>query len=103
MLCAVYKSNKKEGTYLFVKERDNFSDVPEALMTTFGSPTLVTLVNLANKDKLAMADINKVKESLTTQGYYLQLPPPVENLLDAHKAQMKQEKLANNAANSNKG
>jgi len=87
MLCAVYKSIKKEQTYLFVKQRDDFSDVPELLLTTFGTPKLVTLLNLANKDKLAMADISKVKEKLIAQGYYLQLPPPIENLLEQHKEQ----------------
>jgi len=85
MICVVYKSLKKEQTYLFVKQRDVFSDVPEALLTMFGTPSLVTLVNLATKDKLAMADINKVKEKLIEQGYYLQLPPPIKNLLDEHK------------------
>lgn len=89
MLCAVYRSPKKEQTYLFVEKRDGFSNVPEALMTTFGTPSLVTIVNLATKEKLAMADINKVKESLAEQGFYLQLPPPQENLLKQHKEQMK--------------
>ena len=92
MLCAVYRSPKKAQTYLFVKKRDDFSEVPEALMSMFGTPSLVTIVNLANKDKLALADINKVKESLTEQGFYLQLPPPTEDLLKAHKAQMLQKK-----------
>ena len=78
MLCAIYKSAKKEQTYLFVKTRDDFSTVPEPLMLTFGTPTLVTLTNLATKDKLAFADIEKVKLSLDEQGYYLQLPPPKE-------------------------
>jgi len=91
MLCAIYKSAKKAQTYLFVNKRDDFASVPEGLMTTFGAPILVTLVNLATKDKLAMADINKVKENLTNKGYYLQLPPPVENLLDVHKEQMQQQ------------
>ncbi len=88
MLCAIYKSSKKEQTYLFVKTRDDFSAVPDALMTTFGTPLLVTLVNLATKDKLAFANVSKVEASLTEQGYYLQLPPPQENLLKAHKAEM---------------
>ena len=88
MLCAIYKSAKKEQTYLFVKTRDDFSSVPEALMLTFGTPTLVTLTNLATKDKLAFADIEKVKSSLNEQGYYLQLPPPKEDLLKQHKANM---------------
>ena len=61
MLCAIYKSAKKEQTYLFVKTRDDFSSVPEPLMVTFGTPTLVTLINLATKEKLAFADLEKVK------------------------------------------
>ena len=89
MLCAVYKSPKKEQTYLFIKQRDDFSLVPEALMATFGTPALVTMVNLATKEKLALADIAKVKQNLDEQGFYLQLPPPQENLLDQHKAQNK--------------
>jgi len=91
MLCAIYRSSKKQQTYLFITQRDNFTDVPEALMSVFGTPTLVTMINLATKEKLALADLNKVKESLESQGYYLQLPPPEENLLDQHKAQLKKE------------
>jgi uncharacterized protein YcgL (UPF0745 family) len=88
MLCAIYKSAKKEQTYLFVKTRDDFSAVPEPLMLTFGTPTLVTLTNLATKEKLAFADLAKVKANLNEQGYYLQLPPPKEDLLKQHKADM---------------
>ena len=92
MLCAIYKSAKKEHTYLFVKTRDDFSSVPEPLMVTFGTPTLVTLINLAAKEKLAFADLAKVKTNLNEQGYYLQLPPPKENLLKQHKADMAKQK-----------
>lgn len=94
MLCAIYKSPKKAFTYLFVKSRDDFSEVPEGLMQTFGTPALVTIVNLATKDKLAMADIAKVKENLTNVGFYLQLPPPQEDLLKAHKLEMDAQKKA---------
>lgn len=94
MLCAIYKSAKKENTYLFVKTRDDFSDVPEPLMTTFGTPMLVTLINLATKEKLAFADLSKVRTNLNEQGYYLQLPPPNENLLKQHKADMAKQNQA---------
>lgn len=95
MLCTIYKSAKKAQTYLFVNKRNDFSEVPEALMSVFGTPTLVTVINLESKSKLAMADIALVKEKLSSQGYYLQLPPPQENLLDQHKADMKQAKQSN--------
>ncbi|PKI16905.1 YcgL domain-containing protein [Colwellia sp. 12G3] len=88
MLCAIYKSTRKTQTYLFVNKRDEFSDVPDELMKMFGTPNLVTLINLATKSKLAMADLEKVKVSLVEQGYYLQLPPPPEDLLKEHKAAM---------------
>ena len=93
MLCAIYKSAKKEQTYLFVNTRDDFSSVPEPLMKTFGTPTLVTLINLASKDKLAFADLAKVKDNLNEQGYYLQLPPPKEDLLKQHKENMVEQNL----------
>ena len=96
MLCVIYKSVKKAQTYLFVKTRDDFSAVPEPLMLTFGTPTLVTLTNLATKEKLAFADLEKVKASLNEQGYYLQLPPPKEDLLKEHKAKMQAQHSENN-------
>lgn len=88
MLSVVYKSAKKQLTYLFVKQRDDFSGVPEGLMETFGTPKLVTIINLATKDELAFADIDKVKDNLTTKGFYLQLPPPPEDLLKEHRKQL---------------
>ncbi|MCI2285357.1 YcgL domain-containing protein [Colwellia sp. MSW7] len=97
MLCVIYKSTKKEQTYLFVKTRDDFSSVPEPLMLTFGTPVLVTLINLATKEKLAFADLSKVKTHLTEQGYYLQLPPPKEDLLKQHKADMAEKNQTDEA------
>ena len=87
MICAVYKSVKKHSTYLYVERRDDFSAVPDALLKTFGAPVLVTLINLAKREHLALADIDKVRQQLTQHGYYLQIPPPEDNLLAQHKAQ----------------
>ncbi|MCW3174056.1 YcgL domain-containing protein [Shewanella subflava] len=86
MICAVYKSSRKADTYLFVEKRDVFNDVPQPLMDMFGTPKLVMLVPLTKRDSLALADIEKVKSELKAKGYYLQLPPPNENLLEQHKA-----------------
>lgn len=86
MLCAVYRSLRKEGTYLYIEKRDDFSKVPDLLLQSFGEPQLVTLINLAKREHLAQVDINKLKAALLEQGFYLQLPPPPENLLAAHKA-----------------
>ncbi|MGI2108667.1 YcgL domain-containing protein [Shewanella frigidimarina] len=88
MICAVYKSGRRADTYLFVKKRDVFDDVPEPLLEMFGSKTLVMIVPLSKRDHLGIADIDKVKVALVEQGYYLQIPPPQINLLEQHKQEL---------------
>lgn len=84
MICAIYKSSKKEGMYLYVPKKDDFSQVPDQLMQMFGKPVIVMMINLATRS-LALVDVDKVKESMNKDGYFLQLPPPVENELEKHK------------------
>ncbi|WP_318387970.1 YcgL domain-containing protein [Enterobacter sp.] len=86
MLCVIYKSTKRDQTYLYVEKKDDFSRVPEALMKTFGQPQLAMILPLDGRKKLINADLEKVKEALTQQGYYLQMPPPQEDLLKEHFA-----------------
>ncbi|KVX02457.1 YcgL domain-containing protein [Shewanella frigidimarina] len=88
MICAVYKSGRRADTYLFVKKRDVFDEVPEPLMEMFGSKTLVMIVPLSKRDHLGIADIDKVRSALIEQGYYLQIPPPQINLLEQHKQEL---------------
>lgn len=88
MLCAIYKSSKKEGAYLYVPKKDDFSQVPDALMQMFGKPIIVMMIKLDGRE-LAQVDIDKVKESLDKEGFFLQLPPPPKNLLDEYKEQKK--------------
>lgn len=59
--------------------------MPEPLMQMFGQPKLVMLLPLDKKDKLGIADISKVRAELEQKGYYLQIPPPKENLLTEHR------------------
>jgi uncharacterized protein YcgL (UPF0745 family) len=87
-LCSIYKSRKKEGMYLYINKKDDFSDVPEQLMQMFGTPQFVMVIKLEGR-KLALVDIDKVKESLKKDGYFLQLPPPTVDLLEEHKARKK--------------
>ena len=88
MLVAVYKSSKKADTYLYIPKRDDFSTVPDALMKTFGTPLFVMLIPLEKKQSLASVDIEKLKAQLRDPGFYLQVPPPPEDLLKAHRKQL---------------
>ncbi|ACZ76846.1 MULTISPECIES: YcgL domain-containing protein [Dickeya] len=89
MYCVIYRSSKREQTYLYVEKKDDFSRVPAELMKSFGLPHLVMILPLDGSKKLASADIDKVKQMLKEQGFYLQLPPPPENLLDELQASEK--------------
>lgn len=89
MICTIYRSSKRDQTYLYVEKRDDFSSVPEELMKSFGQPQLAMMIDLECKKKLGSADIEKVKSALKEQGYYLQLPPPPESLLKMHFEQTK--------------
>lgn len=89
MLCAIYKSSKKAETYLYVEKRDDFSKVPEPLLTTFGKPQFVMLFNLGGQKQLVRVANEKVSDALAEQGFYLQLPPKTESLLAQHLEQNK--------------
>ena len=52
MLCAIYKSKKKPGSYLYLAKRDDFSSLPEALLEQFGKPEIVMMFNLLGSKRL---------------------------------------------------
>lgn len=95
MLCAIYKSPKKEGMYLYIEKRDQFDAVPDELRQVFGKPQFVMLFNLKGEKPLKRVDNQEVLQKIETQGYYLQMPPPVENLHQAFLAQQKAEQGEN--------
>lgn len=85
MLCAIYKSAKKQGMYLYIAKRDQFDVLPESLRQIFGTPIFVMMFNLAGQKSLIQADNQQVMAQIQQQGFYLQMPPPVENLLVEHR------------------
>ena len=91
MLCAIYKSSKKADTYLYLRKRDDFDSVPDALRQMFGTPIFVMMLPLEKTKQLANADRTKVLSDLSNQGFYLQLPPPEENLHKTHLADLKKK------------
>jgi uncharacterized protein len=75
IICQIYRSPKEEGMYLYVKKDEGLSKVPEELLKLFGKPVPAMVLLLTPEKKLARVNVEKVAESLNTQGYYLQLPP----------------------------
>lgn len=54
------------------------SCLPEELLSLFGKPQEVMTMLLRPEKPLSRVDVQKVIEALETKGYYLQLPPPLD-------------------------
>ncbi|MGR9046402.1 MAG: YcgL domain-containing protein [Gammaproteobacteria bacterium] len=77
MQCYIYKSLKKEELYLYINNKDDFSDVPEPLLKSFRPMQFVMDLELTEGRKLAREDTGKVMASLKSKGYFVQMPPTV--------------------------
>ncbi len=73
--CWVYRSAKKEQTYLYVPRENAFEGVPRALLRALGELELVMQLELHAGRKLARAEVEHVMAQLEAPGYYLQMPP----------------------------
>ncbi|QJR82911.1 YcgL domain-containing protein [Alteromonas pelagimontana] len=85
MLCAVYRTRRKEGMLLYVPGKDAFQDVPEILLKQFGQPELVMVVPVDKRRTLAGIDVADIKLALQEKGFYLQMPPKQEDWLAEHR------------------
>lgn len=74
MQCAIYKSLKKQDTYLYLAAKDDFSNVPESLLKLIGEPVHVMDLELFPERKLAQEDTAEVLHNLRERGWHLQMP-----------------------------
>lgn len=78
MNCCIYRSKKKPGSYLYINEKNNFSDIPKELFRLFGVPEFSFEFDLTEDKTLAQSDPKEVLLNLKKNGFFLQLPPPDE-------------------------
>ena len=83
MLCAIYKSKKKPGSYLYLAKRDDFASLPEALLEQFGKPEIVMMFNLLGSKRLYSVDNQEILEKIKQQGFYLQIPQQDDGLFNS--------------------
>ncbi|KRG46012.1 hypothetical protein ARC20_06295 [Stenotrophomonas panacihumi] len=74
MQAYVYKSQRKQDTFVYLAARDAFGALPAPLLAQLGALTFVLEVSLDAQRKLAQADIAQVREALAGRGFYLQMP-----------------------------
>ncbi len=73
VICFIYRSERKADTYLYLLEKDDFSLVPEELLTVFGEPEFSFQFELTPQRSLAKEDSVTVYENLKQQGFHLQI------------------------------
>ena len=83
MQAFVYKSQRKEDTFVYLAERDDFERIPETLRTPLGPLVFVLEVALTPERKLACENVETVRQNLASQGFHLQFPPRIFNLQHA--------------------
>lgn len=74
MKCAVYRSNRKDLTYLYLPEAEDLSKVPEALLKMIAPMERVLEFDLTAERKLAQENAAIVLKQLEEQGWFLQMP-----------------------------
>ena len=84
MQCAIYKSRRKQDTYLYLAARDDFSRVPESLLKLLGEPVHVMDLELSPERKLALEDTAEVLRNLRERGWHLQMPRQDDVLAPRH-------------------
>jgi uncharacterized protein YcgL (UPF0745 family) len=71
----IYKSLRKDGTYVYLRKRDDFGAMPEPVRTPLGELVFVMELELGPGRRLAQADPAVVRANLATHGFHLQFPP----------------------------
>jgi len=76
--CTVYKSLKKDESYLFIPTTTPLSDLPEELLNVLGQTEKVMTLNLSPEKKMARGTAAAIMKSIEEQGFHLQMQ---ENIL----------------------
>lgn len=83
----VYKSSRKPRTYLYVREKDVFSCVPDGLLSAFGEPKFLMMFALHRHPNLPKITPQELEAALADKGYFLRidLQQEEENLLNVER------------------
>lgn len=74
MKCYVYRSNRKQDTYVYLPKKDDFEEIPDVLMKVFGEPEYALEFDLTADRKLAQENAQEVLENIQERGFHLQMP-----------------------------
>ena len=72
--CAVYKSQRKDETYVFIPTTTPLSDLPEELLKVLGQAEMVMTLMLTPEKKMARGTAEVIIQGIEKQGFHLQMP-----------------------------
>ncbi len=72
--CHIYKSLKKDETYVFIPVTTELTDLPKELLTVLGQTEKIMTLNLTPARKMARGTAEEILNSIEQQGFYLQMP-----------------------------
>lgn len=80
-ILSIYKSPRREEMYLYVDKKQGLSKVPAELLAHFGNPVHVMDVPMLPNRSFARVSAADVSVGIREKGFYLQMPPPVEDYM----------------------
>ena len=81
LLLSIYKSSKKDEMYLYVPKTDGLKNIPDALLSVFGTPVHVMDMPHKAGRNLARITDEKLRSEISEKGVYLKMPPQKEDYL----------------------
>lgn len=89
---SVFRSSKKNDTYIYVRRGQNWEDLPEALRGIFGQPVHAMDLIMTADRKLARTTGKQVLEAIEEKDFYLQMPEEQDSYIVEFQRKLDQRK-----------
>ncbi|KAA1175074.1 YcgL domain-containing protein [Marinobacter salinexigens] len=89
---SVFRSSKKNDTYIFVRRGQNWDDLPEALRSIFGAPVHSMDLIITPDKKLARTTGQQVLDAIEEKDFYLQMPEERDGYVVEFQRKLEQHK-----------
>jgi len=87
LICSVYAAERIDQLYVYLPKSVPLTELPEALQKQLGRAKKVMDVLVTPEKTLAKVSGARLLEAFESEGFYLQMPPAKENLLEVHREQ----------------